>query len=132
MPDKLMDAYKKFEQERTVDENINEKKQSIKGYKNKYTPNIFRNYSFGKKTNNNNNDESIGEDNSLNIKYGNKNQGYTTTRRKKYVNNIQNSKINYNNNIKRSPEIYRIEENYILDGNNNWNVDFNILWIISS
>jgi len=111
---------KKFEQERTVDENINEKKQSIKGYKNKYTPNIFRNYSFGKKTNNNNNDESIGEDNSLNIKYGNKNQGYTTTRKKKYVNNIQNSKINYNNNIKRSPEIYRIEENYILDGNNNY------------
>ena len=111
---------KKYEQERFYDENINEDKKLIKGYKNKYTPNIFRNYSFGKKTNNNI-DESIGEENSLNIKYINKNQGYTTTRRKKFVNNNnQNNKINYNNNIKRSPEIYRIEENYILDGNNNY------------
>ena len=32
---------------------MNEAKQTIKGYKNKYTPNIFRNYSFGNKANNN-------------------------------------------------------------------------------
>ena len=59
-----------------INENLSEEKKNhtiqitkklIKGYKNKYTPNIFRNYSFGKKTNNNI-DESIGEENSLNIK----------------------------------------------------------------
>ena len=27
-----------------------------------------------------------------------------TTRRKKFVNNIKNNQINYNNNVKRSPE----------------------------
>ena len=119
--DRLNHEYnKKFKQERFLDENKNEAKNSIKGYKNKYTPNIFRNYSFGKKANNINIEESIGEEDSLNIKYNNKNQGYTTTRRKKYVNNNQNNKINYNDNTKRSPEIYRIEENYILEEKNNY------------
>ena len=95
---------KKYDAEKYVEDNMNEAKQTIKGYKNKYTPNIFRNYSFGNKANNNNNDDSINDENSLNIKYANKNQGYTTTRRKKYINNIPNNKINYNNNIKRNPE----------------------------
>ena len=100
--------------------NANEPKQTIKGYKNKYVPNIFRNYSFGNKANNNNNDDSQYDENSFNIKYSNKNQGFTTTRKKKYNNNIPNTKINYNSNIKRSPDKYRIDDNYMLNGNNNY------------
>ena len=101
--------------------NANEPKQTIKGYKNKYVPNIFRNYSFGNKVNNNNNnDDSQYDENSFNIKYSNKNQGFTTTRKKKYNNNIPNTKINYNSNIKRSPDKYRIDDNYMLNGNNNY------------
>ena len=113
---------KKYDAERYVEDNMNEAKQTIKGYKNKYTPNIFRNYSFGNKANNNNNnnDDSINDENSLNIKYANKNQGYTTTRRKKYINNIPNNKINYNNNIKRSPESHKKDNNYALIGNINF------------
>ena len=113
----------KYNNERIVDENNNETKQSINGYKNKYTPNLFRNYSFGKKVNNNNNnnnDKSDEEENSLNLKYNIKNKGFMTTRRKKFVNNIKNNQINYNNNAKRSPEIYGIEENYILNSNANY------------
>ena len=102
-------------------DNANEPKQTIKGYKNKYVPNIFRNYSFGNKVNNNNNnDDSQYDENSFNIKYSNKNQGFTTTRKKKYNNNIPNAKINYNSNIKRSPDKYRIDDNYMLNGNNNY------------
>ena len=102
-------------------DNANEPKQTIKGYKNKYVPNIFRNYSFGNKVNNNNNnDDSQYDENSFNIKYSNKNQGFTTTRKKKYNNNIPNTKINYNSNIKRSPDKYRIDDNYMLNGNNNY------------
>ena len=115
---------KKYDSEKIADENTNEAKQSIKGYKNKYTPNIFRNYSFGKKQNNinnNGNEEAICDENSVNIKYANKNNGCTTTRRKKFVNNMPNNKINYNNNIKkRSPDMYRIEENYIFNENINY------------
>ena len=112
----------KYNHERMRDENNNETKQSIKGYKNKYTPNIFRNYSFGKKINNNNidNDKSEEEENSSNMKYNNKNKGYMTTRRKRFVNNIKGNQINYNDNTTRSPEAYRVEENYKLNSNVNY------------
>ena len=112
---------KKYVLEKVRDDNSNEKKETIKGYKNKYVPNIFRNYSFGNKANNNNNNEdSQNDENSLNVKYSNKNQGFTTTRKKKY-NNIPNTKINYNSNIKRSPDKYRINDNnYAINGNNNY------------
>ena len=112
----------KYNHERMRDENNNETKQSIKGYKNKYTPNIFRNYSFGKKINNNNidNDKSEEEENSSNMKYNNKNKGYMTTRRKRFVNNIKSNQINYNDNTTRSPEAYRVEENYKLNSNVNY------------
>ena len=111
----------KYNHERMRDENNNETKQSIKGYKNKYTPNIFRNYSFGKKINNNiDNDKSEGEENSSNMKYNNKNKGYMTTRRKRFVNNIKSNQINYNDNTTRSPEAYRVEENYKLNSNVNY------------
>lgn len=78
---------KKYESEQYAVENLDEANKTIKGYKNKYTPNIFRNYSFGNKANNNNNnnEDSFCDENSLNIKYANKNQGYTTTRRKKIL-----------------------------------------------
>ena len=110
---------KKYE---IVEENSNDTKQTIKGYKNKYVPNIFRNYSFGNKANNNknNNEDSIYDENSANIKYSKQNQGCTTTRRKKYNNNIPNTKINYNSNMKRSPDKYRIDDNYMINGNNNY------------
>ena len=110
---------KKYE---IIEENSNDIKQTIKGYKNKYVPNIFRNYSFGNKANNNknNNEDSMCDENSVNIKYSKQNQGCTTTRRKKYNNNIPNTKINYNSNMKRSPDKYRIDDNYMINGNNNY------------
>ncbi len=110
---------KKYE---IIEENSNDIKQTIKGYKNKYVPNIFRNYSFGNKANNNknNNEDSIYDENSVNIKYSKQNQGCTTTRRKKYNNNIPNTKINYNSNMERSPDKYRIDDNYMINGNNNY------------
>ena len=111
----------KYNHERMRDENNNETKQSIKGYKNKYTPNIFRNYSFGKKINNNiDNDKSEEEENSSNMKYNNKNKGYMTTRRKRFVNNIKSNQINYNDNTTRSPEACRVEEYYKLNSNVNY------------
>ena len=117
---------KKYESEQYAVENLDEANKTIKGYKNKYTPNIFRNYSFGNKANNNNNnnEDSFCDENSLNIKYANKNQGYTTTRRKKNINNIHNTKINYNNNLKRTPDNYRNEENYMSNNiiNNSRNI----------
>ena len=60
----------------------------------------------------------------MNIKYANKNQGYTTTRRKKNINNIPNTKINYNNNLKRTHENYLNEENYMSNNiiNNSRNI----------
>ena len=121
---------KKYESEQYAVENLDEANKTIKGYKNKYTPNIFRNYSFGNKANNNNNnnEDSFCDENSLNIKYANKNQGYTTTRRKKNINNIPNTKINYNNNLKRSPDNYRNEENYMSNNiiNNSRNIKKNL------
>ena len=121
---------KKYESEQYAVENLDEANKTIKGYKNKYTPNIFRNYSFGNKANNNNNnnEDSFCDENSLNIKYANKNQGYTTTRRKKNINNIPNTKINYNNNLKRTPDNYRNEENYMSNNiiNNSRNIKKNL------
>ena len=74
-----LECDKKYDSEKYVEDNMNEAKQTIKGYINKYTQNIFRNYSFDNKANNNNNnDDSINDENSLNINYANKNQGYTS------------------------------------------------------
>ena len=54
------------------------------------------------------------------MKYNNKNKGYMTTRRKRFVNNIKSNQINYNDNTTRSPEAFRVEENYKLNSNVNY------------
>ena len=105
---------KKFDSENNDDFDLNEVRKNNKNYFNKYIPNNFRNNSFGKKNNEQNNSE-----NSLNIK--------NIRHQKKYMSNNSTNVINFNHNdnnnkignLKLSPQSCRIDDNFAMSNDEN-------------